>query len=1015
MGAGSSTLPYASAELTDLQQLKIKGDSAMQIDNFPEAVYYYTKALDQLDSHNDGDDELTAVIMCNRSAAYSASDQYFSSLMDSVRVIAMRPKYVKAYFRAAKAAYHLDRIVEAKEYCLKAMAMIPGNKTVMALLDDIVAIEGGDKAKGTTMSPSKTSTQRVGVGCVFSWGLGSNGQLGLGRDVKEKNNPTAIVQLRGKHIIDVGAGAMHSVAVTATGDSYSWGDNNHQQLGYLKEDFHDYNLIAEPRLVPGLVGIKVSAVTCGAGHTLVLTENHHVLAWGMSGLGQCGLGEAALEVKEIVNPTKIDFFDDLLSTAGLNAEEKQSPIHVTAINAGLAHSFFLMSDGSVYCCGHNNYGQLGLSNMDIDKKYVEAQEEKEKERVKTPAEEMGLIVKLPKSNPHLVDTPQRVPHDFEGFSVTHVSCGGGHTLVVNENGDVFATGSNSAGQLGLADNDDRYGFVKLIVDNTNDASIVTAIAIARATNITNVSIIPVKFAFVCAGEEFSVMISETKTVYTCGLGIAGALGHGEPLESLSYPREVKYLTNIEEASASGQSQVLAVSTTGEIYHWGTPGNLAQLATLPEANVVVKEPVRFSSLSKRKQVRSLVCGRKHQLMVTVGAYAPFCYIRKGLQQDTKSIAEELNIPHKSVTKVYAGQKISFSIQAKDVKDEVMSSGGNVFHSIIEHESLDYEWRLKRQNLDLVHTVDIYDDMDGTYSGDFKLMLEGSYQLHISLDDLPISGSPFELQVAPAPNLSAPRCFCWWGKFAVEKAGYTMNTTSANKEEGKTETASSMLPSAKVSATIASVSGTMPGYGRELECFQGDNLMFTVSAKDKFGNRADASNAIISVRWRENLEEKCKRLGTHKGDDMPFVEMGEISKWPGSSSAIFPCSLDSRHCKELTFYWVDVVLGEMTPRDTFLSDVKEADDDEQHDELYSHLNHVEGSPFKLFVKEKPDETEEENDKSKREDAHKKGSLLADEDEGQGMEVTQAKSFVSTTLPPLPPSDEDPSEDVIKLTKA
>ena len=54
--------------------------------------------------------------------------------------------------------------------------------------------------------------------------------------------------------------------------------------------------------------------------------------------------------------------------------------------------------------------------------------------------------------------------------------------------------------------------------------------------------------------------------------------------------------------------------------------------------------------------------------------------------------------------------------------------------------------------------------------------------------------------------------------MEKAGYTMNTTSANKEEGKTETASSMLPSAKVSATIASVSGTMPGYGRELEWSQ-----------------------------------------------------------------------------------------------------------------------------------------------------------------------------------------------------
>uniref|UniRef100_A0A673ATW6 Alsin Rho guanine nucleotide exchange factor ALS2 a n=1 Tax=Sphaeramia orbicularis TaxID=375764 RepID=A0A673ATW6_9TELE len=67
---------------------------------------------------------------------------------------------------------------------------------------------------------------------VWSWGRGSEGQLGHG-DQLARLQPLCIKSLTGEEVIKVAAGSHHSLAVTAQCQVYSWGSNMCGQLGHV--------------------------------------------------------------------------------------------------------------------------------------------------------------------------------------------------------------------------------------------------------------------------------------------------------------------------------------------------------------------------------------------------------------------------------------------------------------------------------------------------------------------------------------------------------------------------------------------------------------------------------------------------------------------------------------------------------------------------------------------------------------------------------------------------------------
>ena len=225
---------------------------------------------------------------------------------------------------------------------------------------------------------------------------------------------------------------------------------------------------------------------------------------------------------------------------------------------------------------------------------------------------------------------------------------------------------------------------------------------------------------------------------------------------------------------------------------------------------------------------------------------------------------------------AGKKISFVIQSRDVQNAPLETPGAVFLSSLTHlDSLDYELRVKRQGLELTHEVHIDDNLDGQYSGSCRLYLTGSYNLRITLDGLPISGSPFDLNVSPG-RLHPSRCFCWFGAFAVK----------------------------------ASANEVTDGYGEALECLHSQSLVFTVSARDKYGNKCDATDFAVVAKaeylepWisdRELALDTSTR--THGQSDSHTTEVRDAEEtkrgesthtqsFCGSSLGLFPCAVDTR---------------------------------------------------------------------------------------------------------------------------
>lgn len=132
---------------------------------------------------------------------------------------------------------------------------------------------------------------------------------------------------------DIDAGWMHSVALTATGDVYAWGDNRRGQVGVPGSLYHQ---------APVFVMGSVRAIAAGRAFTLALKHDGTLLAWGLNLSGQLGDGTRTTRP----TPTAVP---------GLT--------QVVAIAAGSDHALALRDDGTVWAWGSNAAGQLGDGSL----------------------------------------------------------------------------------------------------------------------------------------------------------------------------------------------------------------------------------------------------------------------------------------------------------------------------------------------------------------------------------------------------------------------------------------------------------------------------------------------------------------------------------------------------------------------------------------------------------------------------------------------------------------------------
>jgi alpha-tubulin suppressor-like RCC1 family protein len=438
MGAGVSLLPL-DGDFPDVES-KAKGDDCFRNGAFRDAVFWYSDALDKYsdyfsefasDNLISSDSRMTirlSTLFSNRSASFMANDQPTSALRDALRATTLSPQWPKGYFRAATAYNNLLRFDDALQYISRAKMFAPNDVSIIEL-EKIITVN--------VQANNNSHHQYKGESCLYTWGIGVNGQLGIGLPLKDKSSPTSVTSLAGKSIIDISCGYMHSVALTESGDLYAWGSNEHSQLGIPATP----TIVAIPALVPRLLGLRISSVSCGAGHSIAIAAGGRAFAWGIGAQGQLGCGP---ELTKLVEPMAVQSLENDV---------------ITSINCGISHSIFLLSDGSIKTCGSNTYGQLSLA----------ADSKSETDSIFYPQTPFLGGITLP---------------------ISHVSCGGAHSLLVDCTGAAFACGSNSCGQLGLGTLTDAQTFKR--IEFFGDR---------------------LSCAFCTCGEEFSIVITKDRSVY----------------------------------------------------------------------------------------------------------------------------------------------------------------------------------------------------------------------------------------------------------------------------------------------------------------------------------------------------------------------------------------------------------------------------------------------------------------------------------------------------------------------
>jgi alpha-tubulin suppressor-like RCC1 family protein len=247
-------------------------------------------------------------------------------------------------------------------------------------------------------------------GTVVSWGDNDEGQLGngarganvaLGTYPKRGMTPSTVTGL--DHIIDIGAGTKHAVALHEDGTVSAWGRRDDGTVGdgdTLPAGSLRVLSAMAPVRVPGLEGITKIAI--GPNHNLALRRDGRVMAWGSNRSGELGVGSRVMGW----TPVMVAGLDNVVEIAagsagshGISGAVREDgtvwmwgsgtsagmaagqgalspddaggrnllPIQVKGfVNArqlaiGGGNVAVLLADGSLRMWGHNGYGETGAS------------------------------------------------------------------------------------------------------------------------------------------------------------------------------------------------------------------------------------------------------------------------------------------------------------------------------------------------------------------------------------------------------------------------------------------------------------------------------------------------------------------------------------------------------------------------------------------------------------------------------------------------------------------------------
>ncbi|BGP38417.1 hypothetical protein JCM10450v2_002362 [Rhodotorula kratochvilovae] len=284
--------------------------------------------------------------------------------------------------------------------------------------------------------------------------------------------------------------------------------------GWLASVGRELDTTAPLRLLPSSVG-------AGAGHQLFAYRNYdgidRVLALGRNEAGQLGVGFASQEGTRAL-------------VEGFEGDE------VLAVRGGVQASYILVRDGDstrLFSMGNLARGRLGHSALFPPADPLEEHEEPRQ---------------------HTLPRAAAIPLPAGMGRIKQIEAGFEHLLVLTETGEVYGTGCNTDGQLGLGTAAaDVYQLTRLPLPAE----------VAKEGGVERIS----------AGADTSALVTRGGTVWTWGNSEYAQGMHGEKIDQIASPLRVNTASFLPSNRRlvdyrCGGSFALALDDRGSVYSAG---------------------------------------------------------------------------------------------------------------------------------------------------------------------------------------------------------------------------------------------------------------------------------------------------------------------------------------------------------------------------------------------------------------------------------------------------------------